>query len=369
MRRVALLLFVACSGSKQSAAPSPADHQLHRTEVPDGLKVVGKAVPLATLVTSDQVGGLPVSGDVDLAIDVRGITDLRNATGSIALACPAGCRLGDDHAKLVVGGRAGALVPDGIRFGHLEVTSARIAIAIRAGKAMIEHWQLASPDLTLAVSGSVQLEETLDRSKLDVCVRFAPTPALESRDRAMAALIETTGATRGSDGQFNIRVEGSFDKPRFRAVVCDGSAPPPPPAPIAVAVGPKGDNTVAPATAASIADAITKTSETTFDVDVAKLEPLFADPVAIGKGGRAVPAVRNGKPSGWKLYAIQPDSLYARLGFVNGDTLVSINSTSINSAADALEVYTSVRRLARGARVEAAIERRGTPMRFVYTLR
>jgi len=36
----------------------------------------------------------------------------------------------------------------------------------------------------------------------------------------------------------------------------------------------------------------------------------------------------NGTPNGYKLYATRPGSLAAKLGFMNGDTLISIDDLS-----------------------------------------
>jgi general secretion pathway protein C len=47
--------------------------------------------------------------------------------------------------------------------------------------------------------------------------------------------------------------------------------------------------------------------------------------MAVAKGARVVPAVKNGKPDGFKLYAIRPSSVYSKLGLTNGDTIQSIN--------------------------------------------
>ena len=63
----------------------------------------------------------------------------------------------------------------------------------------------------------------------------------------------------------------------------------------------------------------------------------------VAKGARVVPAVKNGKPDGFKLYAIRPSSVYAKLGLQNGDTLQSINGFELTSADKALEVYTKLR--------------------------
>lgn len=73
------------------------------------------------------------------------------------------------------------------------------------------------------------------------------------------------------------------------------------------------------------------------------VERALANPLEYAKGARIVPAVADGRPVGFKLYAIKDGSVYQRLGFENGDTLLSINGFDLTSADKALETYTKLR--------------------------
>lgn len=121
-------------------------------------------------------------------------------------------------------------------------------------------------------------------------------------------------------------------------------APPlPPPAPIVVVVP-------------------TAASETrVVDVRRADLE----QPSAIARSARIVPALRDGKPSGVKIYAIRPGSLLAAIGLENGDTLRAVNDVPISTADSALEVYRTHRE---PDHVDLDIERRGQRVRIVVLL-
>ena len=88
--------------------------------------------------------------------------------------------------------------------------------------------------------------------------------------------------------------------------------------------------------------------------------------MGVAKGARVVPSVQNGKPNGFKLYAIRPNSAYAKLGLTNGDTLSSINGFELTSADKALEVYTKLRE---ATRLSVEITRRGKPMTLNYSIR
>ena len=117
---------------------------------------------------------------------------------------------------------------------------------------------------------------------------------------------------------------------------------------------------------ASIDNGVKKIDDTTYEIDKSLVEKALANPMALAKGARIVPAVKNGKPDGFKLYAIRPSSVYAKLGLTNGDTLQSINGFELTSADKALEVYTKLRE---ATQLEVEITRRGKPMTLKYSIR
>lgn len=117
---------------------------------------------------------------------------------------------------------------------------------------------------------------------------------------------------------------------------------------------------------AAIDNGVKKIDDNTFEIDKSLVEKALANPMALAKGARVVPAVKNGKPDGFKLYAIRPSSVYSKLGLTNGDTLQSINGFELTSADKALEVYTKLRE---ATQLEVEITRRGKPMTFKYSIR
>ncbi len=117
---------------------------------------------------------------------------------------------------------------------------------------------------------------------------------------------------------------------------------------------------------ASIDNGIKKTADNTYEIDKSLVEKVLANPMAVAKGARVVPAVKNGQPDGFKLYAIRPSSVYAKLGLTNGDTLQSINGFELTSADKALEVYTKLRE---ATSLEVSVTRRGKPLTLKYSIR
>jgi len=113
-------------------------------------------------------------------------------------------------------------------------------------------------------------------------------------------------------------------------------------------------------------DSIRKIDDTHFEVPRTTLDRVLQNPMAIAKGARIVPAMRNGQPEGMKLYAIRPRSLWAAIGLMNGDTVRSINGFDLTSPDKALEAYTKLRD---ATRLEVDILRRGRPEVLVITIR
>ncbi len=103
-------------------------------------------------------------------------------------------------------------------------------------------------------------------------------------------------------------------------------------------------------------DTITKIDDLNYEVPRPTVERLIANPDAFARQARIVPAIRNGQPEGFKLYAIRPNTLWATIGLKNGDTIRAINGMPLTSLDKALEVYTKVKD---ATRLEIELNRRG----------
>jgi general secretion pathway protein C len=117
---------------------------------------------------------------------------------------------------------------------------------------------------------------------------------------------------------------------------------------------------------AAVDSGVRKLDDSTFEVDRALVDKVLANPTAVARGARIVPSVKNGQPNGFKLYAIRPSSVYAKIGLMNGDTLHAVNGFELNSMDKALEVYTKVRE---SSSLSVSITRRGKPVTLNYTIK
>jgi general secretion pathway protein C len=111
---------------------------------------------------------------------------------------------------------------------------------------------------------------------------------------------------------------------------------------------------------------IKKIDDNNYEIDKSLVEKVLLNPMAVAKGARVVPSMKNGKPDGFKLYAIRPSSAFARLGLANGDTLQAINGFELTSADKALEVYTKLRE---ATSLEVEVTRRGKPVTLKYSIK
>lgn len=149
-----------------------------------------------------------------------------------------------------------------------------------------------------------------------------------------------------------------------RLVLAGATAPTAPP-PVAAETPPAGEGS-GDELQASIDNGIKKIDDSTYEIDRSLVDKVLANPMGVAKGARLVPAVKNGKPDGFKLYAIRPNSVYSKLGLQNGDTLQSINNFELTSVDKALEVYTKLRE---ASSLEIEIVRRGKQEKLKYSIR
>jgi type II secretory pathway component PulC len=117
----------------------------------------------------------------------------------------------------------------------------------------------------------------------------------------------------------------------------------------------------ADAVAAALDKGVRKRSDGHYEIKRSVVDKILANPMAAARGARIVPSIKNGTANGFKLYAIRPSSVYARVGFMNGDTVHAINGMEIASADRALEVYSKLRN-AKSLKLE--ITRRGKPVKL-----
>ena len=236
MLGLGLLWITACASSSPPASgpppagdPPPAEKGAFKLEevvqtTDDTIRVQvnRREVPLNEMPMASVLAGLPMSGLAEVAVDLTvpgadGKHDYRRASGSVVFRCPAGCTLGDDAARLQPPGRPGG---DGIPFGHIALDKVDLRAEIQQGHLKVTRWQLESKELMLELRLDIGLAADLASSTVDGCLRFKPNPALERRDSKTAAVMAISGAPRGKDGVYSIKIEGSVGQRKLLGVAC-----------------------------------------------------------------------------------------------------------------------------------------------------
>ncbi|MCE9577661.1 MAG: hypothetical protein K8W52_31210 [Deltaproteobacteria bacterium] len=146
-----------------------------------------------------------------------------------------------------------------------------------------------------------------------------------------------------------------------------GEVPPPaPPPPVAVATGDKPPGDPDDEMAAAVAAGVKKIDDSNYEISRDLVDKVLSNPMAVAKGARVVPSVKDGKANGFKLYAIRPSSVYAQIGLANGDTIHAINGFDLTSPDKALEVYTKVKE---ATALTVQVTRRGKEMTINYAIK
>jgi general secretion pathway protein C len=108
-----------------------------------------------------------------------------------------------------------------------------------------------------------------------------------------------------------------------------------------------------------------QTGPETYAIQRQDVENTLSNLNQIAMQARVVPAFINGVPKGFKLFAMRPDSIYARLGLKNGDILQRVNGFTLDNPTKALEAYSHLRG---SSRIELEIERDGQVLRKTYAV-
>jgi general secretion pathway protein C len=112
-------------------------------------------------------------------------------------------------------------------------------------------------------------------------------------------------------------------------------------------------------------EGIRKVSDSQYEIQRSVIDGTLSNLNAVATQARIVPSFKNGVANGFKLFSIQPGSLYSSIGIENGDVIQRINGYEINSPDKALEVYQKLRS---SSHITIELERNGRPLRKEYNV-
>jgi len=102
-----------------------------------------------------------------------------------------------------------------------------------------------------------------------------------------------------------------------------------------------------------------------YEIERGALDSTLGDLNKVATQARIVPSFKNGVANGFKLFSIQPGSLYSSIGIENGDVVQRVNGYELNSPEKALELY---QKLKEAGHVTLELERGGRVIRKEYNI-
>ena len=110
---------------------------------------------------------------------------------------------------------------------------------------------------------------------------------------------------------------------------------------------------------------VEKLAATRFEVTRKFADAVFADTDILSRKTRVAPQIKNGKPSGFTIYDIQPEAPAAKLGFLDGDIVLDVDGHKIASISDVIDARSE---LEGASSLVVHIERRGMPVTLSYSV-
>jgi general secretion pathway protein C len=96
-----------------------------------------------------------------------------------------------------------------------------------------------------------------------------------------------------------------------------------------------------------------------------RIESAVKDVNTLMKQVRIRPHFTSGKPDGFRLTGIRPNSIFYNMGLKSGDIITGVNNNTIESVDDVLKFYQS---LQSSSRVALQVKRRGRPKTINYNI-
>lgn len=116
---------------------------------------------------------------------------------------------------------------------------------------------------------------------------------------------------------------------------------------------------------AAAADGVKSVGDNRYEVKKKYIDDTLSNLNAVSTQARIVPSFKDGVSNGFKLFSIQPGSLYSAIGVQNGDVIQRINGYEINSPDKALEIYQKLRE---SSHITLELERKGQIVKKEYNV-
>jgi general secretion pathway protein C len=116
----------------------------------------------------------------------------------------------------------------------------------------------------------------------------------------------------------------------------------------------------------NVESGVRKTGEGAYLVDRREVEHAVANLNEVITQARAVPVLQEGKSAGFKLFSIRPNSIFQKIGLVDGDIVQRVNDTELTDPSKAVGLLEEIQSM---NQVRVGFMRSGKQQTFTYTIR
>jgi general secretion pathway protein C len=111
---------------------------------------------------------------------------------------------------------------------------------------------------------------------------------------------------------------------------------------------------------------VRKVGANAYEIPQNELNEAFENLSEISTQARMVPAFEDGKPIGFRVFSVRPNSVFSKIGLENGDIIMRVNGYDLNSPEKVLEMYP---KLKTGQEFSIDMKRGGSPMTLTYSVK
>jgi type II secretion system protein N len=157
--------------------------------------------------------GLPMTGTVDLLIDLDVPGSWEKASGKIRFSCQGPCTFGDGESRYYPKIQ-GPATKDGIPFDKVNIDKLDVGVEIGDGKFVVKKYAFESKEAELFVDLEFKLARSfMDSTVIRDCIKVRGLDLLKERSDMTYSAITFSGL-RGSDAMHHLRLMGRGKQPR-----------------------------------------------------------------------------------------------------------------------------------------------------------
>ena len=158
---------------------------------------------------------LPVSGEMDLKINLRSATgEFRNADGRFKFA-GRDVVFGDGRSKIEVGGMP-------MSVDEIRIDAISFEVIFENGIGQVKKFDIDSRDFNASIEGTITLADPLERSRFNLYLMFKILDGYKDKSASSKALVENMDSfsaelkrAHRSDGYYGFQYRGTFQTARF----------------------------------------------------------------------------------------------------------------------------------------------------------